>query len=77
MWGVKLRITVSDVDAEVIIKAVNGAYGKIPLLLLPLIKLYVPTTTSILNKLPECVKKYTLQELIDLLRSAQENGRIP
>lgn len=66
-------MTVTEEDAKVIIRKISKAYDKMPSLVKPLI----PSLPSILSSMPECAKKYTLQELIELLEKAHRDGRIP
>jgi hypothetical protein len=64
---------VSQQDAEIIIQAINEAYRKIPWIF----RGQIPSMPTILAKLPYCARKYTLQELIDLLEWAHANKLIP
>lgn len=66
-------MTVSPNDAKIIIQFINNKYNTLN----PVAKLIVPPISAILNDLPDCAKKYTLQDLIDLIQQEHQNGNIP
>lgn len=51
---------ISEADAEVILKYFNKKLGALPFFIRPSIK-------KTAAEIPECAKKYTLGEIIDLL----------
>lgn len=57
---------ISNADADVIISYVREAYASIPLIARSL----VPPMPQILSAIPACARKYTLQQIIDLLEEA-------
>ncbi len=63
---------VSNEDAQEIISRVRQSYASIPLLARPL----VPPLPTILRTIPDCARKYTLQQIIDLLEEAHARGEI-
>jgi hypothetical protein len=63
---------VSSGDAQEIISRVRGSYAGIP----AIVRHLVPPLPSILRTIPECARKYTLQQIIDLLEEAHARGEI-
>jgi len=63
---------ISPEDAEEIIDEVRRAYAKVPVVF----RSFVPSLPELLGKVPERARKYTLGDLIRLLESAYEEGRI-
>ncbi|MFQ6084960.1 MAG: hypothetical protein ACE5OY_01650 [Candidatus Bathyarchaeia archaeon] len=66
-------MVVTEEDGAVIVREINEAYDRIPTIIKP----FVPSLTYILGNVPECAKKYALQELIEFLEKAHHDGRIP
>lgn len=64
--------SISPEDAEEIINEVSRAYAKVPIAF----RFLVPSLPELLRKIPARAKKYTLGDLIRLLESAHEEGRI-
>jgi len=64
--------SISPEDAEMIIGEVGRAYAKVPIVF----RSFVPSLPELLKRIPECARKYTLGDLIRLLESAYEEGRI-
>ncbi len=63
---------ISREDAQEIISRIRQSYASIPLIARPL----VPPLPTILRTIPECARKYTLQQIIDLLEEAHARGEI-
>jgi len=63
---------ISPEDAEEIINEIQRAYAKVPMVF----RSFVPSLPELLQKIPECARKYTLGDLITFLRAAHEEGRI-
>jgi hypothetical protein len=63
---------VSSDDAQEIISRVRESYASIPLIARPLI----PPLPNILKTIPGCARKYTLQQIIDLIEEAHARGEI-
>jgi len=61
---------ISPEDAHEIIEEVRRAYSSIPFIARPM----VPPMPEVLRRIPECARKYTLQQLIDLLDEAYSQG---
>jgi len=59
-------------DAQEIVEEVRRVYSSIPLLARPM----VPPMPEILKRIPACARKYTLQQIIDLLEEAHAQGLI-
>jgi len=57
-------------DAQEIVEEVRRVYSSIPLLARPM----VPPMPEILKRIPACARKYTLQQIIDLLEEAHAQG---
>jgi len=64
--------SISPKDADEIINEVSRAYAKVPMVF----RSFVPSLPELLRKIPECARKYTLGDLIRLLESAYEEGKI-
>jgi len=64
--------SISHEDAEKIISEVSRAYAKVPIVF----RSFVPSLPELLKKIPACARRYTLSDLIRLLESAYEEGRI-
>lgn len=58
-----LGTNITQEDAETIIKEIQGAYAKIP----PLVKCFMPSVPELLQRIPSCARRYTLDELIQLI----------
>lgn len=58
-----LGTKITEEDAEIIIREIQRAYGKIPLLL----KRFIPPIPELLQRIPSCARKYTLDELVQLI----------
>jgi len=61
---------ISPEDAHEIIEEVRRAYSSIPIIARPM----VPPMPEVLRRIPACARKYTLQQLIDLLDEAYSQG---
>jgi len=61
---------ISPEDAQEIIAQVQRLYASIPLIARPM----VPSMPQILRGIPVCARKYTLQQIIDLLEEAHVQG---
>ena len=61
---------ISPEDANEIIEEVRRAYSSIPIIARPM----VPPMPEVLRRIPACARKYTLQQLIDLLDEAYSQG---
>ena len=59
-------------DADEIVAGVQAMYEKIPAFIRPML----PALPDILRRIPASAGKYTLNELIDLLDSAYETGKL-
>ena len=59
-------------DAEEIVAGVQAMYEKIPTFIRPML----PALPDILRRMPASAGKYTLNELIELLDSAYETGKL-
>jgi len=57
-------------DAQEIVEEVRRVYSSIPLIARPM----VPPMPQILKRIPVCARKYTLQQIIDLLEEAHAQG---
>jgi len=64
--------SISPQDAEEIIEEVRRAYSRVPMMIRP----FIPSLPELFRKIPECARKYTLGDLIRLLESAHDEGRI-
>jgi len=64
--------SITPEDAEEIISEVSLGYAKVPIVF----RSFVPSLPELLSKIPACARKYTLGDLIKLLESACEEGRI-
>jgi len=64
--------SITPEDAEEIINEVSRAYAKVPMMF----RSFLPSLPELLRKIPDCARKYTLGDLIKLLESAHEEGRI-
>ena len=63
---------ISPQDAQEIVAEVQALYASIPVLVRPM----VPPLPQILRQIPACARKYTLQQLIELLEEAHAQGLI-
>jgi hypothetical protein len=69
----KLKGTnISEKDADEIIAGVQAMYDRIPSFVRPML----PALPDILRRIPAGAGKYTLNEIIQLLDSAYETGRL-
>jgi len=59
-------------DAEEIVAGVQAMYEKIPAFIRPML----PALPDILRRIPGSAGKYTLNEIIELLDSAYETGKL-
>jgi hypothetical protein len=59
-------------DAEEIVAGVQAMYDKIPAFFRPML----PALPDILRRIPASAGKYTLSEIIELLDSAYETGKL-
>src|SRR5690242_7665661 len=59
-------------DAEEIVAGVQSMYEKIPAFIRPML----PALPDILRRIPASAGKYTLNEIIELLDSAYETGKL-
>jgi len=59
-------------DADEIVAGVQAMYEKIPAFIRPML----PALPDILRRMPASAGKYTLNELIELLDSAYETGKL-
>jgi len=59
-------------DADEIVAGVQAMYEKIPTFIRPML----PALPDILRRIPASAGKYTLNELIELLDSAYETGKL-
>lgn len=59
-------------DAEEIVAGVQAMYEKIPAFIRPML----PALPDILRRIPSSAGKYTLNEIIELLDSAYETGKL-
>ncbi|TMI71540.1 hypothetical protein E6H11_04000 [Candidatus Bathyarchaeota archaeon] len=59
-------------DADEIVAGVQAMYEKIPTFIRPML----PALPDILRRMPASAGKYTLNELIELLDSAYETGKL-
>jgi mevalonate kinase len=65
-------VTIQGKDAEEIVAGVQAMYEKIPAFIRPML----PALPDILRRIPASAGKYTLNELIELLDSAYETGKL-
>ena len=69
----KTKLTsVSEKDADEIIAGVQAMYDRLPSFIRPML----PPLPDILRRIPASAGKYTLNEIIELLDSAYESGRL-
>jgi hypothetical protein len=59
-------------DADEIVAGVQAMYEKIPAFIRPML----PALPDILRRIPASAGKYTLNEIIELLDSAYETGKL-
>ena len=59
-------------DADEIVTGVQAMYDKIPAFIRPML----PALPDILRRIPASAGKYTLDEIIELLDSAYETGKL-
>ncbi len=64
--------SINEKDADEIIAGVQAMYDKIPSFVRPML----PALPDILRRIPASAGKYTLNEIIQLLDSAYETGRL-
>ena len=64
--------SVSEKDADEIIGGVQAMYDRLPGFIRPML----PPLPDILRRIPASAGKYTLNEIIELLDSAYESGRL-
>ncbi len=65
-------VTIQGKDADEIVAGVQAMYEKIPAFIRPML----PALPDILRRIPASAGKYTLNELIELLDSAYETGKL-
>lgn len=63
---------ISTSDAQEIIQEVQRLYASVPFIARPM----VPLMPQILRRIPACARKYTLQQIIDLLEEAHAQGLV-
>jgi hypothetical protein len=63
---------ISPSDAQEIVEEVQRLYASVPFIARPM----VPPMPQILQRIPACARKYTLQQIIDLLEEAHAQGLI-
>ena len=63
---------ISPEDAEEIVNEIRQAYARVPMIF----RSFVPSMPELLQKIPECARKYTLGDLIAFLEVAHEEGRV-
>ncbi len=69
----KIKATsINEKDADEIIAGVQAMYDRIPSFVRPML----PALPDILRRIPASAGKYTLNEIIELLDSAYETGRL-
>ena len=68
----KLKGNINEKDADEIIAGVQAMWDKIPSFVRPML----PALPDILRRIPSSAGKYTLNEIIQLLDSAYESGRL-
>ena len=68
----KTKTSVNEKDADEIIQGVQAMYDRIPSFVRPML----PALPDILRRIPSSAGKYTLNEIIELLDSAYETGRL-
>lgn len=68
----KSAYTISEKDADEIIAGVQAMYDRIP----SFVRSMLPALPDILRRIPSSAGKYTLDEIIQLLDSAYETGRL-
>jgi hypothetical protein len=64
--------SINEKDADEIIAGVQAMYDKIP----SFVRSMLPALPDILRRIPSSAGKYTLNEIIQLLDSAYETGRL-
>ncbi len=69
--GVK-GTSITEKDAKEIIDGVQAMYEKIP----PLFRPMLPSLPDVLRRIPPSAGKYTLDEIIQLLDWAYQNGHL-
>ena len=65
-------ISIQGKDADEIVAGVQAMYEKIPAFIRPML----PALPDILRRIPSSAGKYTLNEIIELLDSAYETGKL-
>ena len=68
----KTKNGINEKDADEIIQGVQAMYDRIPGFVRPML----PALPDILRRIPSSAGKYTLNEIIELLDSAYETGRL-
>jgi hypothetical protein len=68
----KMKTTIAEKDADEIIQGVQAMYDRLPGFVRPML----PALPDILRRIPSSAGKYTLNEIIQLLDSAYETGRL-
>ena len=68
----KIKTSINEKDADEIIQGVQAMYDRIPGFVRPML----PALPDILRRIPASAGKYTLNEIIELLDSAYETGRL-
>jgi len=67
-----LGTSITEEDAQRIIQDIKTAYSGIPYI----VKQFMPTIPELINRIPLYVRKYTLEDVIQLLRWAYDQGHI-
>ena len=68
----KMKTSIAEKDADEIIQGVQAMYDRLPGFVRPML----PALPDILRRIPASAGKYTLNEIIQLLDSAYETGRL-
>ena len=68
----KMKTGINEKDADEIIQGVQAMYDRLPGFVRPML----PSLPDILRRIPASAGKYTLNEIIELLDSAYETGRL-
>ena len=68
----KMKTSIDEKDADEIIQGVQAMYDRIPGFVRPML----PALPDILRRIPASAGKYTLNQIIELLDSAYETGRL-
>lgn len=66
-------MTITPEDQQTLVDEINQIYENTS----PLIRGFIPPIPTLLRKIPACAWKYTLEELIEFLEKAHNEGKIP